>query len=206
MTMADVCMLIMKQSLRFNICRLESSYFRNDEISDLPERITNFIPSHLSYSCRFWVDHLSDATTSENTQDIGKDINEFLHTYFLYWLEIMSVIKEVPQSRAALAMLIPLIEVCALSSSAKHSTKYLAGLGHRFVQHFCICERRLQIYIYVLRSHFPKLPPHLLVGTPICTREVACFADIPQNVPACPSCSTRQSFGLAGYQECLVRP
>jgi hypothetical protein len=119
-TMADVCMLIMKQNLRFNICRLESSYFRNDEISDLPERITKFIPNHLSYSCRFWVDHLSDATTSENTQDIGENINEFLYTHFLYWLEIMSVIKEVPQSRVALATLIPLIEVCTLPFSVKH--------------------------------------------------------------------------------------
>jgi NACHT domain len=129
-TMTDVCMLIMKQNLRFNICGLESSYFRNDEISDLPERISNFIPSHLLYSCRFWADHLSEAITSENAQDIGKDINEFLHTYFLYWLEIMSVIKEVPQSRATLAMLIPLIEVCALSSTVKHSIKYLSGFGH----------------------------------------------------------------------------
>jgi NACHT domain len=128
-TMADVCMLIMKQNLRFNICRLESSYFRNNEITDLPERITSFIPDRLLYSCRFWVDHLSDATTSENAQDIGKDINEFLHAYFLYWLEIMSVIKEVPQSRAALATLILLTEVCALSSTVKHSVKYLAGLG-----------------------------------------------------------------------------
>jgi NACHT domain len=205
-TMSDVCMLIMKQNLRFNICRLESSYFRNDEISDLPERITKFIPNHLSYSCRFWVDHLSDTTTFKNTQDIGKDINEFLRVYFLYWLEIMSIIKEVPQSRAALATLIPLIKVCALSSTVKHSIKYFVGLGHRFVQYLCTRERCLQIYIYILQSHFPKLPPHLPVSTPICTREVARFADIHQNVPACPSCTTRQGFGLASHQECLVWP
>src|SRR6202035_2539117 len=112
--MMDNCMLIMKENLRFNICRLESSYLRNSEISDLAERIATFIPSRLSYSCCFWVDHLRHAMSYENEKAITKEINEFLRVNFLYWLETMSLVREVSQSKAALTALILLIEVSAV--------------------------------------------------------------------------------------------
>jgi NACHT domain len=133
-TMVDSCMLIMKENLRFNICRLESSYLRNSEVSDLAERIATFIPSPLSYSCRFWVAHLSDAIIYVNEKDIMKEINEFLHVNFLHWLEIISLIREVSQLKATLTALTSLIEVSAACSKAIHHiiTKNcrLTGLMH----------------------------------------------------------------------------
>src|SRR6202035_2476509 len=119
-TMVDACMLIMKENLRFNICRLESSYLRNSEISDLAERIATFIPSRLSYSCRFWVAHLCDAMSYDNEKDIMKEINEFFHVNFLHWLEVMSLIREGSQLKATLTALISLLEVSAVCSKAIH--------------------------------------------------------------------------------------
>jgi hypothetical protein len=105
--MWNVCMLIMKRYLQFNICRLESSYLRNNDISDLPERMAAFIPSHLLYSCRFWVAHLCDSTIApESVQEVMSEINEFLHVNFLHWLETMSLVMEVSQLKAALNALL----------------------------------------------------------------------------------------------------
>jgi hypothetical protein len=118
--MVDACMFIMKENLRFNICRLESSYLRNSEISDLAERIAIFIPSRLSYSCRFWVAHLCDAMTYVNEKDIMKEINEFFHVNFLHWLEIMSLIREGSQLKATLTALVLLFEVSAICYKAMH--------------------------------------------------------------------------------------
>jgi len=125
-TMVDACMLIMKENLRFNICRLESSYLRNSEVSDLAERIATYIPSRLSYSCRFWMAHLCNAMTYDNGKDIMKEIDEFLHVNFLHWLEILSLIREISQLKATLSAFISLLEVSTVCSQAIHYNKYFA--------------------------------------------------------------------------------
>jgi hypothetical protein len=57
-SLALMSLQVMMEELRFNICQLETSHQLNNEFSDLTERIKKAISSHLSYSCRFWADHL----------------------------------------------------------------------------------------------------------------------------------------------------
>jgi hypothetical protein len=90
--MALACLQVMRTGLRFNICQLETSHFRNVQVPDLTSRIKRFIPTHLSYSCRFWVDHLQTITIDVTAVITVKD---FLHNHLLHWLEILSLIKEV---------------------------------------------------------------------------------------------------------------
>lgn len=93
------CLRIMKSGLRFNICDLETSHLLNDEVSDLSSRVEKNIPSYLSYVCRFWAFHLT-ATPFEKY--ILGEIRQFLKTYFLYWIEVLSLIKEVDIAEGAL--------------------------------------------------------------------------------------------------------
>jgi hypothetical protein len=90
---------VMKIGLRFNICQLGSSHVHNDDVPDLGSRIEREIPAHLSYSCRFWADHLR-ATAFE--PDILAAVQFLMHTQLLYWLEVMSLIKEVNIASQAL--------------------------------------------------------------------------------------------------------
>ena len=94
--LAQLCVHTMIQGLRFNICLLETSYLFNDEVPDLPSRIRSAIPPHMSYSCRFWGQHLQ-VTSNANPEAkiIFADIKFFLHNHSLYWLEVLSLIKEV---------------------------------------------------------------------------------------------------------------
>ncbi|KIM90604.1 hypothetical protein PILCRDRAFT_1868 [Piloderma croceum F 1598] len=57
---------VMKSGLRFNICGLETSHCRNTDVLDLTTRIKKNILPHLS---------------------------DFFHHRFLYWLEVLSLIK-----------------------------------------------------------------------------------------------------------------
>ncbi|KAJ7785064.1 WD40 repeat-like protein [Mycena maculata] len=52
---------VMQNELRFNICNLPTSYLRNNEMPDLEKWLNTFVPAHLRYACRFWMDHLSAA-------------------------------------------------------------------------------------------------------------------------------------------------
>ena len=97
------CLRLMKDGLRFNICSLKTSHLRNDDVVDLADRIQRSIPSHLSYACRFWAHHLRDTDKKEHDHDgLLNAIHNFLYTRLLYWLEVMSLIQEIPMAIAAL--------------------------------------------------------------------------------------------------------
>ncbi|KAH9033781.1 WD40 repeat-like protein [Lactarius pseudohatsudake] len=88
--MAQRCFDIMKASLKFNICGLESSRQRHDKIPDLKQRI----PRELQYSAVYWLDHLLRSGGSHDAK--LEDAHEFLyHERLFYWLEVLSVISEV---------------------------------------------------------------------------------------------------------------
>jgi hypothetical protein len=96
MTLA--CLQVMKLGLRFNICDIETSYARNDDLG-LDERIEKSISPCLSYACNFWAEHLH-ATTSDI--ELRCSVNEFLHTRLLYWLEALSLVKTIKTASQAL--------------------------------------------------------------------------------------------------------
>ncbi|KAF7979329.1 hypothetical protein HWV62_42741 [Athelia sp. TMB] len=86
------CLRTMMRYLRFNICQLETSHRMNRDIEDLAQRIEKFIPRSLAYACRFWAEHLSLARRGD--LQILLLIFEFFQTFFLYWLEVLSLLGE----------------------------------------------------------------------------------------------------------------
>jgi hypothetical protein len=104
------CLRVMNRELKFNICGLETSYLRNDEYQDLSSRIEKMIPVALSYSCRFFIDHLKDITHQKCIEVIG-EIHYFFHIHFLHWLEVVSVCEWIPTSIKALDDITQWLEV-----------------------------------------------------------------------------------------------
>jgi hypothetical protein len=96
------CFRIMQAELKFNICRLETSDIRNEDVPDLDGRVKAAILPHLSYACRFWGDHL-EATPQQDPD--AEAIREALRTFFtsrlLYWLEALSLLKSVAVAPSA---------------------------------------------------------------------------------------------------------
>ena len=99
MTLA--CLNIMKEGLRFNICQLGTSHLRNDDLN-LTDRLKTAIPSHLSYACTFWTEHLQSATAEVDTLS---EVREFMQIRLLYWLEVLSLIKQVTTAFRALMLI-----------------------------------------------------------------------------------------------------
>jgi hypothetical protein len=85
------CLNTMEKCLKFNICGLESSYLRNSLVPDLTSRVESCIPPELSYSCFFWIEHLSK---SEHDDELYSKVQEFMDNSFLYWLEVLSLCKQ----------------------------------------------------------------------------------------------------------------
>jgi hypothetical protein len=76
--------------LKFNICKLETSYLANDDVEDLNTRVDQHIPPALLYACRFWDDHLRHA---DFKMDLFGKVETFFNEKFLFWLEALSLTR-----------------------------------------------------------------------------------------------------------------
>ena len=88
--------------LKFNICKLETSYLANDEVEDLNTRVDQHIPPALLYACRFWDYHLKH--TGFKT-DLFRKVESFFKEKFLFWLEALSLTRNIRLALSALATL-----------------------------------------------------------------------------------------------------
>jgi NACHT domain len=97
------CLGLMLDSLKFNICKLESSYLANSDVPDLDCRITKHIPLALPYACVFWGDHIKHVAFEH---DLFAILELFFKTKFLFWLEVISLTSRVRLALRALSSLL----------------------------------------------------------------------------------------------------
>lgn len=99
------CLKTMLKELKFNICGLETSHMLNKDVPRFKSRVDAAIPPHLSYSCQYWVSHITaaDSTCIDMTL-----LNDYLfgRTLF-YWIEALSLLEKLD---VAISMLLDLTE------------------------------------------------------------------------------------------------
>ena len=97
------CLGLMLDNLKFNICKLESSYLANSDVPDLESRTAKHIPPGLLYGCIHWNDHLGYLAFDE---DIFQKLRSLFETKFLFWLEVLSIKSHVGLASRALSSLL----------------------------------------------------------------------------------------------------
>jgi hypothetical protein len=87
--MLRLCLPIMRNDLRFNICELDTPVL-NKDVADLEDRIQDKISEELRYSSRFWFRHLLPSHSAE--EDVRLNVLDLLGTErVLFWLECLSL-------------------------------------------------------------------------------------------------------------------
>ena len=86
--------------LKFNICKLETSYLANDDVEDLDTRVVQHISPPLLYACRFWDDHLKH---TDYKADLFGNVETLFKEKFLYWLEVLSLTRNIGLAPSAFA-------------------------------------------------------------------------------------------------------
>ncbi|CAG7845869.1 COMPASS-like H3K4 histone methylase component WDR5B {ECO:0000303/PubMed:19567704} Short=AtWDR5B {ECO:0000303/PubMed:19567704} [Serendipita indica DSM 11827] len=147
--LADQCLRIMKERLRFNICEISSSYLLNRDVLNGLSSIETYIPRHLQYASRYWADHLHYTLPSEKTLRL---IQYVFKLHFLSWLEVasfLSFVDEVPSM---------LIASCAwLKVNGSLDLVSLAEDMRQFTVHFIEVISQSVPGIYL--SALPLSPP-----------------------------------------------
>lgn len=92
--LADHCIRILHNTLRQDICNVGSPGCSRGEVSG--ELIKESLLSEVQYACLYWVDHLK--ACGEPIQDDDKT-HRLLHATFPMWLEALSWIDKLDESR-----------------------------------------------------------------------------------------------------------
>ena len=104
---------VMVGALQFNVCDLPSAYLPNSEIHDLDDRIKKCIPPELAYSCQYWTEHVRQAPFSPA---LAAEIRGFFNNErFLFWFEVLSLLKLVNTCAGSLSSLIQWAMVCRMT-------------------------------------------------------------------------------------------
>ncbi|KAI0685266.1 WD40-repeat-containing domain protein [Cytidiella melzeri] len=90
--LAGQCFHSMKRPLKFNMAELQSSYYLNDAVNGLVQKVDSIISPHLRYACLYWARHLCDCNVG-NATSLLKVFAEFLHERLLFWVEVLSLLK-----------------------------------------------------------------------------------------------------------------
>ena len=103
--LARRCLETMAEKLKFNICKLETSYLFNTDIQNLEVRVEQKVPDALQYSCMHWSTHLC-----YDVDPVDVDLTGLLDGFFkgprpLYWLEVLSLMGKVPVAISALRLI-----------------------------------------------------------------------------------------------------
>ena len=105
------CLNLMGRTLERNMCRLPEAV-ANSDVSDMKERVEQYVPPALQYACRSWHTHLVDRRRlSINPREITSALHRFLERHFLLWLEILSVLGAVRNAVEALSAAAGWLEV-----------------------------------------------------------------------------------------------
>ena len=81
----------MKESLRFNIGDITSSFLLDDEDPELTQRVDTNIKPLLRYASQHWAQHLAQ-TDQKNGENLSDYITDFLDIRILFWIEAMSLL------------------------------------------------------------------------------------------------------------------
>ncbi|CCA75946.1 related to WD40-repeat protein (notchless protein) [Serendipita indica DSM 11827] len=147
--LANECLRIMKERLRFNICEVSSSHLLNDEVLKALPSLDAHIPPHLQYASRHWMDHLYHTATSDEIMALVRQVLSFK---FFAWLEVASLCRFMDKIQSTLSLLRPW-----LKANGGDELISLAMDMDRFISHFYQVLTRSASHIYI--SALPLSPP-----------------------------------------------
>ncbi|PAV21526.1 nucleotide-binding-oligomerization-domain like receptor [Pyrrhoderma noxium] len=85
---ASKCLERMEDLLRYNICKIPSSFVFNKNVPGIDNLVSRYIHPFLKYICCNWARHLQDVPYS---QELCSQLRSFVYNQLLFWFEVLSL-------------------------------------------------------------------------------------------------------------------
>jgi hypothetical protein len=108
-TLTKHCLRVMRGGLRENICSLSLPGTRRSTIDN--SKLEEHIPPQLQYACMHWAYHQMEGDLKSKNSN---EVHDFLKTYFIHWVEAMSLLGRIKECLDSLRSLARWLEVCSL--------------------------------------------------------------------------------------------
>ncbi|KAJ5715664.1 uncharacterized protein N7483_012845 [Penicillium malachiteum] len=96
------CIELMKRKLHQNICHIGHVGPVDMESEDMVSLSKNHISSELAYACLNWIHHFIN---SDHDIIEVKEIESFLETHLLHWIEVLALLHELPGGPSSIGAL-----------------------------------------------------------------------------------------------------
>jgi hypothetical protein len=106
------CLQIMSADLRRDICDIRDPSLSNANVPDLKQRLDSNVLAQLRYACKYWYVHVQSAGCFH--PDLIAVLDAFCTKHLLHWLELLSLMGEVPVALRDLPQLLSYLEVCTI--------------------------------------------------------------------------------------------
>ncbi|CAG7852040.1 Ribosome assembly protein 4 {ECO:0000303/PubMed:16221974} AltName: Full=Notchless protein homolog 1 {ECO:0000250/UniProtKB:Q9VPR4}; AltName: Full=Ribosome biogenesis factor RSA4 {ECO:0000303/PubMed:19737519} [Serendipita indica DSM 11827] len=139
--------------LKFNICEIESSFYRNREIPDLEARISRCIGMNIRYASLHWLFHM-EKTDSKWRSKLRNEVEQIIRVpYVLYWMEVLSLIGRLPRAIDGLR--------AVTRNTVEKETKSRISEVMRFMMAFSVPIQESAPHIYISALPFTPTESHL---------------------------------------------
>jgi hypothetical protein len=106
------CLQIMSADLRRDICDIRDPSLSNANVPNLNQRLSSNVSPQLRYACKYWHVHVQSAGCFH--PDLITAMNVFCTKHLLHWLELLSLMGDVPVALRDLPLLLSYLEVCTI--------------------------------------------------------------------------------------------
>jgi hypothetical protein len=103
------CLQIMTADLRRDICDIRDPSLSNANVPNLNQRLDSNAPAQLRYACKYWHVHVQSAGCFD--LDLTTALDAFCTKHLLHWLELLSLMNDVPVALRDLPLLLSYLEV-----------------------------------------------------------------------------------------------
>ncbi|PPQ70542.1 hypothetical protein CVT25_003961 [Psilocybe cyanescens] len=154
-----VCVHIMNQFLRYNICNIEDTMTMNKEITDRNNRIEQYVPRRLRHACRNWTLQFDSEDDSDLDNTLHSKLQYFVSTHILHWIEVMSLLGHFDDIEPVLLRFLRWMQGQNIKSS--DVLHVLTADAIHFVKVFSAMISKAPLQIYV--SALPLMPSDTLL-------------------------------------------
>jgi hypothetical protein len=108
--LAARCLELMNMHLREDICDIKNPSLPNTEVPHLQRTLERVAPAELRYACKHWHVHLRLANATLSS--LISSLETFCPTHLLHWLELLSLLNDLPTAQAGIRLLLAYLRVC----------------------------------------------------------------------------------------------
>lgn len=192
--------------LKRNIAGLTSSTLFKDEIHDLPETLKRCISPSLSYSCRYWSDHLHYCFGDDRAKESLAMLRDFIQFHLLHWLEVCGLLGALESSLDALEVAKRACLVCPHFSNVKVcELNNIVGVRRSVLGSYAPSGRLPEICAHILSLCGPGSSTTLRLRHSSCTEQKCDEADIRQRSQGHSRCRPWGCEELEALRRCFHR-